>query len=136
MNKKSEGLSLSVVVIAVVALVVLIILIVIFASRLSTYNKGVSECPVNTIARDSNQIGPGGFCEGGKLPKQVISDKKTGETIYCCEIDPCAQCTEDEECDRRTDPPSCVNIMTDDQNCGRIGRVCQAGTTCIDGDCE
>ena len=35
------------------------------------------------------------------------------------------------ECGRR-----CVRIRTDPRNCGRCGRVCPTGTSCVDGDCQ
>lgn len=44
MNKKGQGLSLNVIIIAVLALLVLVVLSVIFIGRLGVFTKGVSSC--------------------------------------------------------------------------------------------
>lgn len=44
-NLKSQGMSVTVIIIAVVALIVLIVLIAIFTGRFGFFSKGLDECP-------------------------------------------------------------------------------------------
>ncbi len=55
MNKKAQGISLNVIIIAAIALLVLVVLIVIFSGRIGIFNKGVegatgtgTACPGDT----------------------------------------------------------------------------------------
>jgi hypothetical protein len=78
-NKKAEGLSLSVIVIAIVALVVLIVLILIFSGKIGDFNKEVSSCPAGTTA--TNPSTEGG-CPGGAIPRGFIGTGANKQ--YCC----------------------------------------------------
>jgi hypothetical protein len=42
-NKKAQGISLNMIIVAVIALIVLIVLIVIFAGRMNVFGRGTSE---------------------------------------------------------------------------------------------
>jgi hypothetical protein len=44
MNKKAQGLSLNIVIIAAIAIIVLVIMIVIFGGRIKLFGKGVAAC--------------------------------------------------------------------------------------------
>ena len=81
-NKKSQGISLTTVVIAAVALVVLIVLILIFSGRLNIFNKAVSECPIGSESKAASEL-TNGNCPGGNLPRGYIEDS-TGTKKYCC----------------------------------------------------
>jgi hypothetical protein len=76
-NKKSEGLSLSVVVIAAIVLLVLIVLIMIFSGRLGSWGKSVDTCPPNSVDPQGSDE-----CTGTTIPSRIISIN--GETKYCC----------------------------------------------------
>lgn len=78
-SKKSQGISLTTVVIAALALLVLIVLILIFTGRIGIFQEGVSKCPPGT----TNQSNP--VCQGGGLPRQVVG---TDDNVqYCCPND-------------------------------------------------
>lgn len=74
-NKKSEGLSLSVVVIAAVVLLVLIVLILVFSGRLGSWGQSVDTCPPNSVQSE-------GGCDGMTIPVRVLTIE--GKTVYCC----------------------------------------------------
>lgn len=44
MNRKAQGLSLNVIIIAAIAIIVLVIMVVIFGGRMQLFGKGVSAC--------------------------------------------------------------------------------------------
>ena len=78
LSKKSQGISLTTVVIAALALIVLIVLILIFSGRMGLFQAGVNECPPGEQAvPNPNQ------CSG--LPTRVIGDGDAVE--YCCPTD-------------------------------------------------
>lgn len=77
-TKKSQGLSLSTVVIAALVLLVLIVLILIFSGKLGSWNKNVETCPPNSVNIDGNPNG----CDGMTIPSKIIN--VDGETRYCC----------------------------------------------------
>ena len=91
MNKKSEGLSLSVIVISAIALFVLIILILIFSGRIELFGKGLIECPPGTTkvvegGENSDDVSAG-LCYGKTLPVKVAQEKGDegkSVTVYCC----------------------------------------------------
>ena len=59
MNKKAQGLSVNVVIVAAIALIILVVLIAIFAGRFAIFNRGVDE------ATSCEQICVGnGYSEG------------------------------------------------------------------------
>ncbi len=77
LNKKSEGLTLNVIVIAVLVLLVLIVLILIFSGRLGLFNQGINQCPPG-----SQDDKPLPKCAEGVIPSKVVSEK--GVLMYCC----------------------------------------------------
>ena len=83
-NRKSQGISLTTVVIAAVALIVLIVLILIFTGRLDIFNRGLSECPPGSSEKTNADLaGWGGACsENGTLPTKTI--KRNNTLAYCC----------------------------------------------------
>jgi len=82
-NSRSEGLSLTVVVIAAILLVVLIVLILIFSGRIELFNKGLVECPPNTIKTAEDEM-DGTMCPGFKIPKKIINLPDSDKMLYCC----------------------------------------------------
>ena len=44
MNKKAQGLSLNVIILAAIAIIVLVVMVVIFGGRMKLFGKGVSLC--------------------------------------------------------------------------------------------
>lgn len=44
MNKKAQGLSLNIVIIAAIAIIVLVIMVVIFGGRMRLFGRGISVC--------------------------------------------------------------------------------------------
>lgn len=86
MNKKSEGLSLSVIVVAAVALVVLVVLILLFSGKLNLFNTGVKTCPPDseqwTREALEAQNTPDGMCPGDQLPVKVVG--QGDDIVYCC----------------------------------------------------
>ena len=44
MNKKAQGISMNVIIIAAIAIIVLVIMVVIFSGRMQLFGKGVSLC--------------------------------------------------------------------------------------------
>ncbi|MFT4304312.1 MAG: hypothetical protein ACMXYG_07130 [Candidatus Woesearchaeota archaeon] len=81
-SKKSQGISLTTVVIAAIALVVLIILILIFTGRISIFQSATNECPPG-----SDQMPIGQNCQSSGnyefIPAGIMRDDQ-GNTIYCC----------------------------------------------------
>lgn len=74
-SKKSQGISLTTVVVAALALLVLIVLILIFSGRMGIFQSGVANCPAGTTPQDNPN------CERG-IPRLVIG---SGDNVeYCC----------------------------------------------------
>lgn len=44
MNKKAQGLSLTIIIVAVIALIVLVVLVAVFTGRLGKFSIGVKDC--------------------------------------------------------------------------------------------
>lgn len=75
-NKKSEGLSLTVVIIAIIVLIVMVVLILIFTGKIGLFNRGVSECPPNSTLSDS--------CAEGQIPLKYLPNVSGEGPKYCC----------------------------------------------------
>jgi len=54
MNKKAQGLSMNVIIIAAIAIVVLVIMIVIFSSRVQLFGQGTNTCQGTCVALKSS----------------------------------------------------------------------------------
>jgi hypothetical protein len=82
-NKKSEGLSLSVVVIAAVVLLVLVVLTIIFSTRMGNFNKTMNNCDTVCV-QNSNDC----ESEGYLIPVPMTNCKDNNNEIkgssYCC----------------------------------------------------
>lgn len=68
-------------------------------------------------------------CCGESCTKcQALEACKEGECQSLCEPgqQPCYNTT----------PPSCVNILTNGENCGACGRICHEGSYCSNGECQ
>jgi len=74
MNKKSQGLSINVIIIVAIALIVLVVLVAIFTGRLAMFTggiKGTTTCSISCqgIGQDSgNSIDKEAACDGSILP--------------------------------------------------------------------
>ena len=84
-NKKAQGLSLNVIIIAAVVLIVLIVLWSIFTGRMGVFTKGVVECRIGCKKLSECQaIAP----EGHKdcLDSKYVGDRKwsSNEDVVCC----------------------------------------------------
>lgn len=95
LNKKSEGLSITTVIIAVLALVVLIVLILIFTGKIDLFNKGVVDCGGSNVKRCTVACDACTQCTGTAggcfdIPVKVGQEKSTGDMIYCCKAAPTA----------------------------------------------
>ncbi len=78
MDKKAEGLSLSVIVIAVLCLIVLVIMILIFTGKIGEFTTGIDSCPGKCVANPVE-------CEDGHQPVYKAKCKGTsGSGNYCC----------------------------------------------------
>lgn len=77
LNKKSQGLSLNVIIIAAVVLIVLIVLWAIFTGRMGSFNEGIdlvtSQCKIPGTERVC--------CEDGSL--NVLDDPPSGRWLDC-----------------------------------------------------
>jgi len=74
MNKKGQGISVNVIIIAAIALVVLVVLIAIFTGRFGLFSTGLGNCPgecKNLCGSDEASL-PGTDC------------KKQGKGEHCC----------------------------------------------------
>ena len=86
MNKKSQGLSINVIVIVAIALIVLVVLIAIFAGRMGGFVSGVGQTTTCDVACQG--IGKAGTVSttacatGSKLPG-AFSDV-TPDKVCCC----------------------------------------------------
>jgi hypothetical protein len=93
LNKKSEGLTLNVIVVAVLVLLVLIVLILIFTGKLSIFNIGVSTCPTNSKPLEIGATEDTANCYNAQgivvPPMKVIQYTNTTpkKTVYCCPLD-------------------------------------------------
>ncbi len=86
MNKKAQGVSINVIIIAVIALIVLVVIIAIFLGRIGMFGAGVSECKGE--CKDELSCAPG----EAKLTGTFSKDS-TGR-----------ECAEDDICDRSRGP--------------------------------
>lgn len=71
MNKKAQGLSLNVIIIAIIALLVLVILALIFTGRMSIFNKNAGDCAVL----------------GGECKRSDCSGSNERQVGYNCNLD-------------------------------------------------
>ena len=84
-NKKGQGLSLNMIIVAAIALIVLVIIVMIFTGRIGIFRQGVEDC-----------TGKGGTCSSEpcaqgttNLPGTDCGNKKDANTAndngpYCC----------------------------------------------------
>lgn len=85
LSKKSQGLSVTTVIIAALALIVLIILILIFSGRISIFNKGVMECAEGSTKSVGTPCSENTAYE--ELPVKLGEEKQSDGTVkivYCC----------------------------------------------------
>jgi|ETN02SMinimDraft_2_1059926.scaffolds.fasta_scaffold13238_3 hypothetical protein len=133
MNKKSQGLSINVIIIVAIALIVLVVLIAVFTGRIGSFVAGVD----STATCKSN-------CESfGMIPSsQLLSECTRGEKerqvagtytdvvendVCCCKPTTAIPVTESELCRRgcNNDVNSCLeefcNTLADTYNVARCG---------------
>lgn len=86
MNRKGDGLSLNVIVVALIALIVLVVLVVVFSSKMGNFTKGINSCedkggkPISTSTAYQDCVAQGG------TPNPYY-DKTSGKQIsgtVCC----------------------------------------------------
>ncbi len=68
MNKKAQGVSINVIIIAIIAMIVLVVVVAIFLNQLGWFTTGISECKGTCkLAEDGCEAGeakiPGTNCE-------------------------------------------------------------------------
>ena len=89
MNKKSQGLSINVIIIVAIALIVLVVLIAVFTGRMGEFIKGImgtTDCnkgceAIGKIGSDELE----GTCTDGEILPGSYSDVKDGEVCCCTE---------------------------------------------------
>ena len=83
MDKKAQGISLNVIIIAAIALIVLIVLVIIFTGRAGTFNKGLKDCHNKNglcLKKDT-------CTNAGGIPTLSCSAEKSersNKDCYCC----------------------------------------------------
>lgn len=92
MNKKAQGLSLNVIIIAALALIVLIVLVAIFTGQIGGFGKGTATVKSQAFSCETlcNAQGYAEWdfepepedCTGRVLPQKVKDND--GEDTYCC----------------------------------------------------
>jgi len=90
-SKKSQGLSLTTVIIAALALIVLFVLILIFSGRISFVNEQLVDCPENTVKSPDTPCSENANYQ--ELPVKIGEEKQadgTTKTVYCCKQKPTA----------------------------------------------
>jgi len=83
MNKKAQGISLNVVIIAAIAIIVLVVIVVIFGSRVKLFGKGISACE-GACAQTKDLCG-----DRAAIPAKNCDDDGDGEPNveglgFCC----------------------------------------------------
>lgn len=80
MRKKSQGLSITTIVIAAISLIVLVVLIAIFTGRIGIFTRGIEN-----VAADCAQACRGAGYSGGtpQSSGEVSVIKKNGDIQYC-----------------------------------------------------
>jgi hypothetical protein len=87
MNKKAEGLSMNIIVVAAIALLVLVVIILIFTGRMSIFTQGVNACEPKgsclTVGECTQQEGTTNYVDRKLICYQ--DNKKTPDlTKECC----------------------------------------------------
>ena len=85
-NKKAQGLSLNVVIVAALVLVVLIVLVVILTGRTGKFTEGTKEVDKDYAPGKCEIPGTGRSCEG-TCPSGTVSvgDMDCGIGLTCCQ---------------------------------------------------
>jgi len=82
-NKKAQGISLNVIIIAAIALLVLVILSVVFIGRTKNFTQGVADCRAN-----GGEVKQEAQCDAGSgytiLPQINADNPDTTEKEVCC----------------------------------------------------
>ncbi|MBT5021366.1 hypothetical protein HOK51_10110 [Candidatus Woesearchaeota archaeon] len=78
-NKKAQGLSLNVIIIAVLALIVLVILVMALTGKMSVFNRGASDC-----------VSKGGTCKPVTVGCNSFEQPLLGTN--CAKLEPSQQC--------------------------------------------
>lgn len=83
MNKKGQGISMNVIIIAALAIIVLVIMVVIFSGRIKLFGQGISSCEGRCSA---TKAGCGGWAP---IPARNCDDDGDGEPNvegegFCC----------------------------------------------------
>jgi hypothetical protein len=94
MNKKAQGISLTVIVVAVIALIVLVVLSMVFTGKIKGFGKGVDDtassfknlCEIPGTARECvSSIGDCQPDDGDVLSGTFSDCEKQGSSYLCCE---------------------------------------------------
>ena len=90
MNKKSQGLSINVIIIVAIALIVLVVLIAVFTGRLGNFTRALGETAscessCNAFGMDWEEIGEA-ECDNKDKSRIVPGtyDDITGDNVCCC----------------------------------------------------
>ena len=78
-NKKSQGISLNVVIVAAIVLIVLVVLIVIFSGRMKTFNYGLVDCHSKNGQCQSQPCS-----QGSATIPHTNCNSGTNTEQYCC----------------------------------------------------
>lgn len=89
MYKKSQGLSINVIIIVAIALIVLVVLIAIFTGRLGSFVSGVKETTTcssscEAINFDGDKISRGETCDRGRILPGSYGDVNVEIGEKCC----------------------------------------------------
>ena len=81
MNKKAQGLSLNMVIVAAIALVVLVVIVLIFTGRLNIFAGTVGDC----TAKANQQCKPGATCDAS-AGETKTTDKCPAGNVCCLKV--------------------------------------------------
>ncbi len=91
MNKKAQGISLNVIIIAAVALIVLVILVAIFTGRMGIFTKDIGTATEG--AKCSGKVMTPGECDAAKGEQLLGNFNDVDAGLVCCKT---AETTEGE----------------------------------------
>jgi len=86
MNKKSQGISINVIIIAAVALIVLVVLVAVFTGRFGMFTQGIRGASTCGEACKSAGYTNGGSAQQSDCisPAKILSGFHETEGDYCC----------------------------------------------------
>jgi len=81
MNKKAQGISINVIIVAVIALLVLVLLSLIFTGKMAQITKGLNDCRELSYATCDNPC-PSGYTED--LTRKCYTGNEVDTSNVCC----------------------------------------------------